>query len=309
MAKPLLADITVTQTFQNWFDKTNEISAIIRSEAVTASAGGDTTTGNATLVGNFTATNLIGDVSTDTIEPVTNGGSVTFTNPTVHGALSNGICSTFSFGAGGGKTRYTDGNIAWDVGMEDSTNANFIIDTGVGARKFSLSPSGTIDTVNLVLSEDASGNNAIFNNFIGGDVSANNINYEGALTGPGGNNSLAGDLLLTGDVYARNGYFSGDVVTKYTTSDYRLKENLELIENAIDKVEQINGYTFNYINDPDERVAGVVAQEVEKVLPNVTFEVDEAGHKGVRYDNLIPLLIQAIKELSDKVERLEKNNL
>lgn len=88
-----------------------------------------------------------------------------------------------------------------------------------------------------------------------------------------------------------------------------MKENLELIENAIDKVEQINGYTFNYINDPDERVAGVVAQEVEKVLPNVTFEVDEAGHKGVRYDNLIPLLIQAIKELSDKVERLEKNNL
>jgi hypothetical protein len=302
MAKPSIADLVVTQTFQNWFDKTNELTGIIRSEAVTASAGGDSTTGNATLVGNFTATNLIGDVSTDDIEAATNGGSVTFGSPTIHNALSDGICATFEFGAGGGKTRYTDTNISWDIGLEDSTNGNFIIDTGVGARKFSLSPSGTLNTTNIILSEDARGNNAIFNNGDFEDLTANNITYTGSISGPSGDNILAGDLYVSGD-----GYFEGDVVTAYTASDKRLKENIEIIDGALDKVEQINGYTFNYIAKPEERVAGVIAQEVEKVLPGVTFDLDDKGHKAVRYDNIIPLLIQAIKELNDKVESLEKS--
>lgn len=302
MAKPSIADLVVTQTFQNWFDKTNEIAGIIRSEAVTASAGGDSTTGNATLVGNFTANQFIGDLQSDDIEAVTNGGSVTFGSPTVHNALADALCATFTFGAGGGRTRYTDGNISWDIGMEDSTNANFIIDTGVGARKFSLSPSGQINTTNLVLSEDASGNNAIFNFGDFGDLTANNITYTGSLSGPGGDNVLSGDLYVTGSAYV-----TGDVVTAYTASDIKLKENLEIIDGALDKVEQINGYTFNYIAKPDERVSGVIAQEVEKVLPGVTFDLDEKGHKAVRYDNIIPLLIQAIKELNDKVEALEKS--
>jgi hypothetical protein len=302
MAKPSIADLVVTQTFQNWFDKTNELTGIIRSEAVTASAGGDTTTGNATLVGNLTATQFIGDLQADDIEAVTNGGSVTFGSPTIHNALADALCATFTFGAGGGRTRYTDGNISWDIGMEDSTNANFIIDTGVGARKFSLSPAGTINTTNIVLSEDAQGNNAIFNFADIDELTANNITYTGSLTGPGGDNTLGGDLYVSGSAYV-----TGDVVTAYTASDIKLKENLEIIDGALDKIEQINGYTFNYIAKPDERVAGVIAQEVEKVLPGVTFDLDEQGHKAVRYDNIIPLLIQAIKELNDKVEALEKS--
>lgn len=297
MAKPSIADITVTQTFQNWFDKTNELTGIIRSEAVTASAGGDSTTGNATLVGNFTATNLIGDLQSDDIAAATNGGSVTFGSPTIHNALGDAICSTFTFGAGGGRTRYTDGNISWDIGMEDSTNANYIIDTGTGTRKFSLSPSGTLTV------PDFAGNNAVYDNDVTcDDLFANNITYSGSFNGPGGNLDFGSDIIVRGD-----GYFEGDVVTAYTASDFRLKENIEVIDHALDKVEQINGYTFNYIAKPEERVAGVIAQEVEKVLPGVTFEMDDQGHKAVRYDNIIPLLIQAIKELNDKVEALEKS--
>ena len=305
MAKPSIADITVTQTFQNWFVKTNELTGIIRSEAMTASAGGDTTTGNSILVGNFTATKLIGDVQTDAIEAITNGGSITFSNPTVHNALGDAVCATFEFGAGGGRTRYTDTNISWDIGMEDSTAANFIIDTGVGARKFAITPSGTVETTNIVLTEDAYGNNAYFTNDVNcDDLFANNINYSGALSGPGGDNVLAGDLYVAGD-----GYFEGDVVTKYQVSDIRLKENIEVIEKALEKVDAIGGYTFNYIENPTERVSGVIAQEVEKVLPGVTFKMDDEGHLAVRYDNIIPLLIQAIKELNEKVESLEKNHI
>lgn len=297
MAKPSIADITVTQTFQNWFDKTNELTGIIRSEAVTASAGGDTTTGNATLVGNFTATNLIGDVQTDDITAVTNGGSITLNSPSIHTALADAICATFQFGAGGGRARFTDTNISWDIGMEDSTNANYIIDTGTGQRKFKLSPSGTLTV------PDYAGNNAVFTNDVTtDDLFANNITYTGSFNGPGGSLDFGSDIYVRGD-----GFFEGDVVTAYTASDIRLKENLEIIDGALDKVEQINGYTFNYIAKPDERVSGVIAQEVEKVLPGVTFEMDKEGHKAVRYDNIIPLLIQAIKELNDKVEALEKS--
>lgn len=300
MAKPSIADLVVTQTFQNWFDKTNELTGIIRSEAVTASASGDSTTGNATLVGNMTATRFIGDIQSDDIEAATNGGSVTFGSPTVHNALSDALCATFEFGAGGGRTRYTDTNISWDIGMEDSTSANFIIDTGVGGRKFSLSPAGTL-TVN-----DYAGNNAVITNDVTcDDLFANNINYSGSFSGPGGNIDFEGDIIVRGD-----GFFEGDVVTKYTASDLRLKENIEVIENALDKVDEIGGYTFNYLNDsPANRVAGVIAQEVERVLPGVTFPMDEEGHLAVRYDNIIPLLIQAVKELNDKVERLEKNQV
>jgi hypothetical protein len=118
-----------------------------------------------------------------------------------------------------------------------------------------------------------------------------------------GDTEIDGNLTVLGD-----GYFTGDVVTAYNASDIRLKDNIEVIDGAIDKVEQINGYTFNYINKPEERVAGVIAQEVEKVLPNVTFPMDEQGHLAVRYDNIIPLLIQAIKELNDKVEALEEKS-
>ena len=304
MAKPSIADITVTQTFQNWFDKTNELTGIIRSEAMTASAGGDTTTGNATLLGNFTAGIVTANVASDYIESDTNSGSITLGSPSIHNALADAICSTFTFGAGGGRTRYTDGNISWDIGMEDSSQAHFIIDTGTGDRKFKISPSGT------VTAPDYAGNNAIFQNDVTtDDLYANNISYSGTFSGPGGALVFDGDTEIDGNLTVLgDGYFTGDVVTAYNASDIRLKDNIEVIDGAIDKVEQINGYTFNYINKPEERVAGVIAQEVEKVLPNVTFPMDEQGHLAVRYDNIIPLLIQAIKELNDKVEALEEKS-
>jgi len=307
MAKPSISDITVTQTFQNWFDKTNELTGIIRSEAMTASALGDSTTGNATLVGNFNATLVTANVATDNIEADTNGGSITFGSPTIHNALGDAICATHEFAGGGGRARFTDTNISWDIGMQDSTNAKFIIDTGTGNPKFAITPSGTVETVNLILTEDATGNNAYFTNDITcDDLTANNITFTGTFSGGlsgidfGDDVEIDGNLTVLGD-----GRFTGDVITAYTVSDMRLKENLEPIENALDKVNSITGYTFNYIAKPEERISGVIAQEVEEILPNITFDIDEQGHKAVRYDNIIPLLIQAIKELSDKVAVLE----
>ena len=87
-------------------------------------------------------------------------------------------------------------------------------------------------------------------------------------------------------------------------SDIRVKENIELIQRPIDKVKQINGYTYNRTDiESDERYVGVVAQEVEKVLPEVVSE-DDDGMKSVAYGNMVGLLVEAIKEQQKQIDAL-----
>ena len=108
-----------------------------------------------------------------------------------------------------------------------------------------------------------------------------------------------GDLHVDGDVIA----FSTSV------SDKRLKHDIEKIDSALDKVSELNGYTFSY-NKNGKRAAGVIAQEVEKVLPSavenksLVFHTGEEGveYKTVKYDQLHGLLIEAIKELKEKLD-------
>ena len=96
-----------------------------------------------------------------------------------------------------------------------------------------------------------------------------------------------------------------------TISDQRLKGNINKIENALDKVMQINGYTFTYNHDGKES-AGVIAQEVENIMPsavqstNLVFnEENDVEFKTVQYDQLHGLLIEAIKELKAEIEELK----
>jgi len=99
-------------------------------------------------------------------------------------------------------------------------------------------------------------------------------------------------------------YASNDI---QAFSDSRIKGEIKVIENAISKINQINGITFLRLDNPDNlnRYAGVIAQEVEKVLPEVVHTDSKTGIKSVAYGNLNALLIQAIKELSKRVEELE----
>jgi len=101
---------------------------------------------------------------------------------------------------------------------------------------------------------------------------------------------------------------SGDI-TAFHSSDKRLKDNIIPIPNAVDKVLSISGNTFNW-NAASEYAGkgdtGVIAQEVEVLnLPGVTTTRDD-GTKAVRYDKLIPLLIEAIKELKDEIDELKR---
>lgn len=90
-------------------------------------------------------------------------------------------------------------------------------------------------------------------------------------------------------------------VTAY--SDERLKDNIETIENGLDKVEQLRGVT--YTRDERENI-GVIAQEVEKILPEIVLTADdEMGTKSVDYSRLTAVLIEAVKDLSARVKELE----
>ena len=113
---------------------------------------------------------------------------------------------------------------------------------------------------------------------------------------------------ITGTLFAIGAISSnGDITAFAGSSDIRKKENVVRIDNALDKVMQIGGYTYNFKGD-DRKITGVIAQEIEKVLPEVVYDVDDEEYgtsKAVRYGNIVGLLIEAIKELKAELDDLK----
>ena len=109
------------------------------------------------------------------------------------------------------------------------------------------------------------------------------------------------------------GDFSNDVVA-YSTSDKRLKENIKPLENSLDKLMKISGVEFDWkpltkeekktIHGNEGHDVGVIAQEIEEVLPEVVTTRD-TGYKAVKYEKIVPLLIESIKELKEEINGLK----
>lgn len=125
----------------------------------------------------------------------------------------------------------------------------------------------------------------------------------------GGNGYFAGSVtsssLSTGSIGAGAISASSLTATGNVTaySDAKLKENLEVIPNALEKVQSLTGYTFDRI-DTGERQTGLIAQDVNKVLPEATGH--EEGIMTLAYGNLVGLLVEAIKELKEEIEELKR---
>ena len=94
----------------------------------------------------------------------------------------------------------------------------------------------------------------------------------------------------------------------HTASDFRFKENITTITGAVDKVKQLRGVEYTLKSNCKDSV-GVIAQEVEKVYPQLVSTSDElqglSGAKSVNYSSLIGVLIEAIKEQQVQIENLE----
>jgi FlaG/FlaF family flagellin (archaellin) len=132
---------------------------------------------------------------------------------------------------------------------------------------------------------DPCGTNIHDNNSVGIVVNGNNCIFDSS-----------GNVKAAADVYA------------YTSSDPSLKTNKELIDNPLDKLAMIGGYSYDWkpeaVKQGDHLKGhdyGVMADEIERILPELVVTRD-SGTKAVRYDKIIPLLIEAVKELNNKVD-------
>ena len=128
-------------------------------------------------------------------------------------------------------------------------------------------------------------------------VSCNSINTNN------GNITMGTGTLTCASVQA-----TGDIIA-FFTSDSRLKDNIKKIESPLQKLSDINGYTFTWnasdtITKRTGDDIGLIAQEVRSVIPQAVV-VRENGYYGLDYIKVIPLLVESIKELKQKVEDLE----
>ena len=117
-----------------------------------------------------------------------------------------------------------------------------------------------------------------------------------------------GALIVGGGVGINNTLNVGGDVIAFASSDKRLKDNIKPIEGALHKVSQISGNTFDWNEEKQDiykgKDYGVIAQEIEKVLPELVV-TRENGYKAVKYDKLVSLLIEGIKDLSKQIDELK----
>ena len=101
---------------------------------------------------------------------------------------------------------------------------------------------------------------------------------------------------------------TGDIIAFASASDLRLKDNITPIEHPLEKILTISGNTFNWNQESKwegKADTGLIAQEIEGLgLPGVA-EIREDGVHGVHYEKVIPLLVEAVKELTNRLEGLE----
>ena len=175
-------------------------------------------------------------------------------------------------------------NYSYSVGSDDSANSFRISYNGT-------SYNGAVPGTNDFLIFDTSGNAEIPNGNLKvtlGSIAVGNIS----------NSATDGRIDASNDVVA------------YSTSDIRLKDNIKTIDKALDKVNSIQGIEFDWIEKEEVHGnsghdIGVIAQEIEKVLPDVVTTRD-SGYKAVKYEKIVPLLIEAIKELTNEVSELKR---
>ena len=164
----------------------------------------------------------------------------------------------------------------------------------IGGVSFNGSANINLPGVNIAGNQNTSGQAGS----ISGQQNSATIN---AATSGGASSQI---VLRDGNAYA----YAVDFIA---SSDDRLKDKFGNIENAVDKVCSLNGFIYKW-NEKAETVddssqVGVSAQEVEKVLPQAVVE-QENGYMGVKYDKLVPLLIESIKELKAEIEELKVIN-
>lgn len=285
--------------------------------------GGNINTGGTlnTFTGNVTVGNLSavsGNVYASYVNAGTIGNSGAYLTGTLTTASQNNITSLGTLiglqvsGAAG----FTGGSVTFNptssYKLSLGTVGNVQISGGNASQFLQTDGNGNLSWQTVFIPISAAGTAgqlALYSN-------SSYLQGTSSITYIGSTMSVTGTLAVTGAITA-----TGDVTA--FSSDERLKTNINTIPNALDKVKSIRGVTYNWndvaigygFGDTNEH-AGVLAQDLQRVLPqvvrNAAFDVAEDGssksgehYLTVQYDKIIPLLIEAIKELSAEVEALK----
>ena len=119
--------------------------------------------------------------------------------------------------------------------------------------------------------------------------------------GTGGAFTVAGGASFANDVYVGGNFAATGSVT--SSSDVRLKDNIETIENALDKIQSCRG--VSYIKKATgQKEIGFIAQELEEIFPEIVISNGD-GYKSVAYGNITAVLVECIKELKKEIEELK----
>jgi len=273
------ANITIASTD---LSNTSAIALLTSTQTLTnKTLTSPTITGTGAIAGTFTG-NITGDVTG-------NADTATALGTTRAFSLTGDVTASGVNFDGTGAVELTTVIGANTVGVTeinvtDGTVGQFLKTDGSGNLAFATVATPTLASLSLDTTDDVQ-----FDSFGVGTAAS----------------GVSGEIRATDDV------------TAFYSSDESLKENIKNIENPLEKISQINGVTFDWTEDyikqhggEDEYFVrkndvGVIAQEVEKVLPQVVATRKD-GIKAVKYDRIVALLIEAVKELKKEIEELKK---
>jgi len=302
-------------------------------------AAEDITTGNYnTVIGQQAIQNAQTDVSNTTALGWRAGYKLGDDGGSDH-SESNIMIGVSALGGGSGTIASNTANFNIAIGNSTlgagtSTASSMAGNTVIGHNASNVATNGAD---NVVIGKDAAltMTTGYFNTIIGKGANpsavggANQIVIGRAATGTGDNEtvignssqtkvSFGGDALISGSAQSTGSFgrietvgdvaAGGDVIA-FDSSDERLKDNIEIIKNPIEKVEQLRGVEFQWNGLQNSYASGsydsgIIAQDVQKVLPQIVKEKN-SGYLGVRQERLVGLLIEAIKDQQKQIDDLE----
>jgi len=192
-----------------------------------------------------------------------------------------------------------------------ATNGLYVTAGGVSVAGSGMKITGGLTVSNVGLSVTAGGatvssgglsvTDGLTVNSAGIKVTAGGLEVTGGITVGSGGILVTGGLTVYGGVYY-------DTITVNSGSDIRLKTDIIKVDQSLSKISKMRGVYFSWVKDEpnglkfdEKRHLGVIAQEIQEVLPEIVEEIHGGKYLGVRYQEIIPVLIEGIKELSSSI--------
>ena len=301
----LTGDVTGTGTVTNLGNVSFATTIAANSVAL-----GTDTTGNyvASLVAgtNITLSNNSGENATPTIGLTNNAITIAGVSTALGGTISAATIGN-AIGAFSGSSQINVASTTGDIALGTRTSGNYVatMTAGTGITVGTATGEGSTPIItNTGVTSNVAGTGVTVSGATGavtisiGQAVATSSNVQFNSLGVGmAASATVGRIDATNDIVA------------FSSSDIRFKENIQPIENALEKISKISGNTYDWKAENkiehgyEGNDVGVIAQEIEAVLPQLV-QTRENGFKAVKYDKLVALLIEGIKEQQLQIEQL-----